>query len=722
MSNNAENNQQIQLDKELNLSKDFSPATYAEWKELAEANLKGKPIEKALVTRTYEDIDLQPIYTKDDIKDLPHLEEKPGFQNYLRGTKADGYLANGWEICQTTFEHTPDAFNKAVKRDLDRGQNAVQLNLDVAARIGLDPDNAVIGDVGKDGVSISNLEDLQTALKDLNLEENPLHVNPGFSGLEFLMALVAFMKKENKDMDKIRGSIDTDPLAYLAAKGNLPVGLDKIYSNMARATGWAANCTPHFKTIGISGLPYHNAGARAVQELAYALATAVEYIDKLQEKNLSIDEIAGQMRFTLGVGPFLFMEVAKIRAARVLWSKIVEAYGGNDNSRKMTLHGVCSSYNQTAYDPYVNMLRTTTEAFSAVVAGVDSLETNPFDQVYGGPDEFSTRAARNTQMLLKEESHLDQLIDPAGGSYFVEKLTHDVAEKAWALFLEIQNNSGIYKSLGDNTLQKAIEVVVTKREKDLAKRKVQMVGTNFSANIIEKKLETKTPDYEKLYKERSEYISTFRAGISAENKEKITASLAELKSPGLDDMVKSGAEALLAGATMGELFNVTPAGESVEIEAINLHRAADMFETLRDAVEVYEAKTGNKPNMFLANMGPVKQHKARADFSRGFFEVGGFNAIYSDGFDTAEQAVEAALESKAPVVVICSTDDTYPELVPPIVKGLKAKNPDILTVLAGYPKDQIEAHKEAGLDMFIYMGADAHQILSDALTKIGVLS
>lgn len=713
---------QIKLDKELNLSSDFKPASYEEWKSMAEANLKGKPFEKALVTRTYEDIDLQPIYTAKDIENLPHLEGKPGFANYARGTKSDGYLANPWEISQATFEQLPETFNKSLARDLERGQSAIQLKLDTAARKGLDPDQAEPGDVGKDGVSISNLDDLETALQNVDTGKYPIHIDAGFSGLETLSALVALLKKHNRPMDTVTGCIDTDPLGYMATQGKLPIAIERAYDNMARAAQWSANCTPDMDTIGISGIHYHNAGASAVQELAFSLATAVEYMDALTERHVSVDDIAGQMRFTFAVGPFMFMEIAKIRAARILWAKIVEAYGGNNESRKMTTHGVTSTYNQTMYDPYVNMLRTTTETFSAVVAGVDSLETNPFDSLFGQPDEFSTRQARNTQLLLKDESHLDQLIDPAGGSYFVEKLTHDVAEKAWELFQQIQSKGGMLKALKENFPQTEIANVAAKRRKDLAKRKAQMVGTNFSANITEKKLETKTPDYAKLHKDRSEYIINYRKGINAENKNKIKESLSQFSNPGLEDAVKAGAEAMLAGATLGDLCAVSRGGESPVIDTVNLHRAADIFENLRDAVEAYEKKTGAKPKLFLANMGPVKQHKARADFSRGFFEVGGFDVVYPDGFDTPDAAVKAALESKAPVVTICSTDDTYPELVPPVVKGLKDKNADILVILAGYPKDQVDAHKEAGVDDFIFMGANAHDILSGLLTKTGVLA
>jgi methylmalonyl-CoA mutase len=366
------------------------------------------------------------------------------------------------------------------------------------------------------------------------------------------------------------------------------------------------------------------------------------------------------------------------------------------------------------YDPYVNMLRTTTEAFSAVVGGVDSLQTNPFDETFGPPNEFSRRIARNTQIILDEEAHLDQLIDPAGGSYYVEKLTHDIAEKAWALFQEIEKRGGMLNALMEGYPQEEIETVTAKRKKDLAKRKNVMVGTNTFANVKEEK-ETKTPDYAAIRKTRVQQLKTYREAAANET---INEALSRLSvSP-----VEASIEALSAGASIGDVFAAFSTGDSPQVNPLHTYRAAEMFEELRDAVAGYEAKTGAKPKLFLATMGPLAQHKARADFSKGFFETGGFDVIYPKGFETTEAAVEAAVESQALAVVICSTDPTFPELVPPLVKGLIEKNPDITVVLAGYPKDQVDAHKQAGVGEFIFLGADAHHILSNILTRTGVLS
>jgi methylmalonyl-CoA mutase len=640
------------MNDELTLADDFSLPTFEEWKAEAGKALKGAPYAKKLVTGTYEGIDLQPIYTAADSDSLPHTGHKPGSGSFVRGTHCGGYLEQPWEICQEITASSARQFNEALKHDLQHGQTGITLFLDRH----------------RGGFGIDSREDLAAALAGIDLETYPLHIIPGHSALEPLQLLAAYLDGAGLNKNLVKGSIDTDPLGVLAVHGNLPTDISTVYDNMAEAIRWAKSHMPGMKTIGPCGLPYHNAGADAVRELAYVIAGAVHYIDQMQERGLPVDTIAGSMRFTFAVGPFFFMEIAKLRAARMLWSKIIVAYGGSNKSAGMTIHGKTSRYNQTICDPYVNMLRTTTEAFAAITSGVDSLSTNRFNETFAPADEFSRRVARNTQNVLLEECKADRLIDPAGGSYFVESLTLQVAEKAWKHFQQIETKGGMLEALLEGFPQHEIKGVAGQRQEDIAGRKSILVGTNFSANVKEA---LPLPD-----------------------------------SPG----------DIHPGGTAGE----------VTVEPLDFHRAAERFEKLRQTVQAYKEKTGCKtgPKVFLAVMGPLSQHKARADFALSFFETGGFDVIYphGHGFDSGEAAVEAASASGAGVVVICSTDETYPDLVPPIVSGLKKKNADVITVLAGYPKDRVEEYKKAGVDEFIYIGADACGVLTGILNKPGVRS
>lgn len=705
----------IKLPKELNLLEDFTPPSYEQWKAQVEVDLKGAPFDKKLLTPTYEGITLNPIYTKQDIENLPHLENTPGYNQYVRGTKASGYLKSGWEISQELPYPLAEDFNKAIKDDLKRGQTAINLQLDTATKLGLDADYAEETQVGDKGVSISGYRSLERAFDGIDLTQYPLHVDAGFSSFPFISVFAAYAKKNNISLSNINGFITGDPIAYLAIYGKLPVNIEFAYDKLKVSTEFFVNENSSVKTIGVCGLPYHHSGASAVQELGTVIAAAVEYVEELLKRGLDINTIASRMQFTFGIGPFYFMEIAKLRAARILWQKVVAEFGGNEEAQKMAIHGRTSKFNQTILDPYVNMLRTTTEAFSAVVGGVDSLATNAFDEVFGIPDEFSRRIARNTQIILKEESHLDQLIDPAGGSFYVEKLTHEVAEAAWKFFQQIEEKGGIISALKEGFIQSEINKTADARKKDIAKRKAVVVGSNMYANVKEEILADKKPDVKEICKKRTEYLQKFRTSGTIEKHQSILTKLESLLTEKNVIAISTAAEAILEGATIGEVTKATraTAAESFEVKKVNIHRLAGIFEELR-----FNANTLENNKVFLANMGPVSQHKGRADFSRGFFETAGFEVIYPNGFQSTDDAVKAAIESGAKAVCICSTDDTYPELVPSIVKGIKESNPEIQIILAGYPKDQVESHKASGVDEFIFMGADVHSILSALQAKI----
>ena len=450
------------------------------------------------------------------------------------------------------------------------------------------------------------------------------------------------------------------------------------------------------------------------------MSTAVEYITQLLKRDVSIDTIAKKSRFTFSIGPNYFMEIAKLRAARVMWANILESYGASEDNRKMTIHGRTSVFNQTVYDPYVNMLRTTTEAFSAVVGGVDSLHTNTFDESFKVPDQFSRRIARNTQIILSEESHLNQVIDPAGGSYYVEWLTNEIAKKAWKEFQEVEKMGGMLAALKEGYPQHEIEIVVGSRNKDIRKRKNVIVGINNYVNSTEKKAVTSKPNQKELYEKRSRYLQDYRVSGNNDTHTEIINKLNKMVEPDSKELIDLGAEALLAGATLGEITHAARASsdESVSIPTLRFHRASEIFESLRAKSFGYEERTGAKPKVFLATLGSVKEYKGRADFSRAFFEVGGFEVIYPIGLKSNDEVYKAALESKAEIVVICSTDENYPALVPETIKALQDKDSKARFVLAGYPADQIEAHKASGVNEFIFLGCDAYETLSSLFEQI----
>jgi methylmalonyl-CoA mutase len=714
--------QDVKLDENISLKKDFPIPSYIDWKKQVEKDLKGESFEKRLITKTYEGINLRPIYTSDDIKDLPQLNDFPGFENYLRGYSASGFNGHEWEIAQEYNQALPEDLNEALRYDLKRGLNYINIVLDNPTMLGLDADEAKSEEVGKNGLSISGVKKMHILFKDIDIREQPINVSCGFSALPFTLLFTSYIREIRRSLMNIKGSIVSDPYQYLLTNGKLPISVAQIFEEIKIATELMIKSNSPIKTIGVSGLAYHNSGANAVQELAFTLASGAEYLYKISSKGLKVDEIARKMKFTFGIGSFYFMEVAKIRAARMLWNKILETFNVTYENRKMSIHAKVSELNQTYFDPYVNILRNTTEAFSAIVAGVDSIETNPFDKSFNPTDNFSRRIARNTQIILKEESHLDQVIDPAGGAYFVESLTNDIAIEAWKLFQKIDEDGGMLNAIKSGFVLSEIEKVAEQRKKDFAKRKSVLVGTNMYANPKEKSPELKSIDYTSIYLKRVDYTKKYKM---SNDTDELTELLKKLENVELSsyELVDTTIDAFLEGATIGNISKIIrgTAEKGIFVQPLKQFRLAEMFEELRLASESYASKTGSKPRIFLATMGPLKRFKARADFSRAFFEIGGFEIVYPGGFNSTDEAVKAAIESKAQAVVICSTDDTYPELVPQLVNGIKEKSKDISVLLAGYPKDQIEDHKKSGVDDFVYIGADAHSIISNLLKRIGAI-
>ena len=702
------------------LKKDFPVPSFEEWKKQVEKDLKGESFDKKLTTNTYEGINLQPIYTQQDVEELPQTHTFPGFEHFLRGSNFSGYNGRAWEIAQEYNQALPEDLNEALKYDLDRGLNSINIVLDNPTQLGLDADQSKSGEVGNGGLSISGVRKMQVLFKDIDLTNQPININGGFSALPITLLFKAYADETRTSLMNIKGSITSDPYEYLLTKGELPISAKQIFDEIKLAAELMIKSNSPVKTIGVSGMAYNNSGASAVQELAFTLAAAVEYLQEMIDRGVKADDAAKRMKFTFGIGSFYFMEIAKLRAARMLWNKILEAYGVKEENRKVFIHGKTAQFNQTYFDPYVNMLRTTIETFSAIAGGADSIHTNPFDETFNDSSSFSRRIARNTQIILKEESHLDQVIDPAGGSYFVEKLTDDIAKAAWKLFQTVEDNGGMFKAIQSGFVHEEISKVAEAKKKDFAKRKSVLVGTNMYANPKEETMELIKSDLNAIYKKRVEYIQKYRVTGNNVKHTGILEKLQKIADTNSYDMIENAVDAYLDGASLGEISRSIRSSNDagIKVTPLKQFRIAEMFEELRIASEKFKKQTGNKPKVFLATMGSLKQFKARADFSRAFFETGGFEIVYPNGFDKTDEAVKSAIESKAQVVVICSTDDTYPEIVPAIVKGIKEKSKDVVVILAGYPKDQIEEHKKSGVDDFIYLGADAHQILSSLIKKI----
>ena len=700
------------------LLEEFPEPTYADWRKLVEAELKGAPFDKKMLTATPEGITLRPLYRAEDIAGLPHVDSLPGFAPYVRGTRASGYTAEPWEVAQEIIEASPEEFNLAALNSVSRGLNALNIVVDQATRNGHDPDFAGPNEVGVGGLSIACLADLKRALAGVDLEKTSLFIRTGASALPFAALLAALCRDRLKSFTGLRGCVEMDPLGVLAHEGRLPQSLPGAYREMAALTRWAALKTPNLQTICIHSRPWHDAGGNAVEELAFTLATALEYFRALNERGLDVNTVAPQTRIAVSVGANFFMEIAKLRALRMLWSRLTASLGGDANAQKATLHVRTARWNKTVCDPYNNLLRTTVEAFAGVLGGADSLQVGAFDETVRPADDFSRRLARNTQLILQKECLLTQVTDPAGGSWYVESLTAELAQKAWTLFQEVEKLGGMAAALDAGFPQKKVATSAMERIKGVTRRRDSIVGINQYANPKETPLEVPADENGSFQKRRARQIAGLRESLDDLNSSAVLKDLARVVEADDAGLFPAALAAAKGGATLGELTRSLRIhdGAPERITPVCLTSAAAPFEGLRAAMNRQPVRA----KVFLCNMGPLKEHKARADFARGFFATGGFEAISPAGFRSAADAATAFALSGAKVAVICSTDDQYPVLVPALVPALKAAVTGAIVVLAGYPADQVEAHKKSGVDEFIHVRADALETLRLIQLQLGI--
>jgi methylmalonyl-CoA mutase len=516
----------------------------------------------------------------------------------------------------------------------------------------------------------------------------------------------------------LNGFVGFDLLSELVVEGDLCFEKDDMWQTAYQLSAWAAVKAPGLRTILLDGTVWGNYGASSMHELAYVMATANECISAMLDKGLSLENIIPRFQLNLNLGSNLFMEIAKVRAARLLWAELLSSYGAPAEMQKIWIHGVTAYFNKTMYDPYVNMLRTTTEGFSGVIGGVDSLEILPFDCTIRPDEEFSRRIARNQQIILKEEANLDKVIDPAGGCYYIETITAELAELAWKKLQSIEETGGMYHAIKSAVIQNELAKMAMERMQNVDKRKDIFVGINMFANPIEMPLDEGDAPCDCAYQEYLDkieaYQQTKRAGVDK--------AIQDLQEHHKDIMVIDNiTEALQLGATLDELFpSLYPNDWDLNAPDLLSCRATIGLEGLRERHTDYQQDNEIVLSVFLANMGDVPQHKARADFATGFLQVGGFYIAGNDGFKTVDEAVEAAVFSKAQAVCICSTDNTYPEIVPEFINKMKTKSPNMIYILAGYPTDMVDTYAKDGIDLFIHMRANLLDTLAVLGAKMGV--
>jgi methylmalonyl-CoA mutase len=698
---------------------EFDFPNYDDWKNAAISALKGAPFDKVMFTDTYEGIKLKPIYNKEDLLTAKHIsQEFPGFYPFNRGGDADGYKVSSFEICQNIPYPIAKDYNTALKYDLTRGQNSIKINIEKATAI---HEDFTAEDLSGSEVCIATSDDMKAAFKDINLSDYPVNIDAGIGAFTAFTSLISAIDDDKyKDLN---GTLNFDFITEFAKEGKLVADLSRYIEEMYAIAKWSNANSPNFRTIGISGCEWHNAGANAVQELTVSIGLGIFYIRELLKKNLTIDEIAPKISFSLSIGINFFMEIAKFRAIRIIWSRVIKEFGGSEESQKAHIHAITSEREHTKLDPYVNILRATSQVFSAVTGNCDSITVNNFDKEFGMPSEFSRRIARNAQNVIKFESHLDDTIDPAGGSYYIENLTSELINSAWNEYIEIEKNGGILEQLKSGTIQTKVEDNFKKRLENIAFRKDIIVGVNKYANINEKPVET-TLGYD--IDTMNNFVENFDAFINSRELSKVDDLLDEFEvkfKVNSYESIAIAVKALQSGASLGELYNSIPTfiSETIDIAPIYLRRSSEIFENLRDIMSEYISDNETKPILDFVCFGALRDWKARADFANDFFSVGGFANIIHDGFNSAHDAISKINFSEKKIIVVCSTDDKYSELLIDLAKNIKSANADNYIILAGYPKDMVQAYKGAGVDMFIHIKANITECLNEVYKIAGLI-
>lgn len=616
-------------DSKEKLFSDFPPVSTQEWMDKIQVDLKGADYEKKLVWKTNEGFKVKPFYRQEDLEGLKTTDGLPGQYPYLRGIKKDD---NTWFIRQDIRVDDPAEANAKALDILNKGIDSLGFHV---------PAKALDADFIR-----TLLKDICCECIELNFTTCQRHT------LQLAELLVAYFEEKGYDPEKIQGSVNFDPISKMLQKGK---DLSGIVAKGAELVKVLAPF-PKFRCIAINSLKLNNAGAYIYQELGYALAWGNYYLNALVEAGIPVDLAARKIKFNFGISSNYFMEIAKFRAARMLWADIVKAYGPTEECAcKMVAHAETSTFNLTLFDAHVNLLRTQTEAMSAAIAGVNSITVTPFDKVYETPNEFSERIARNQQLLLKEEAHLNRIVDAAGGSYYIENLTVAIAQQAWNLFLETEDAGGMLAAIQQGTVQDTVNASNKARHEAVSKRKEILLGTNQYPNFSER-AEGKMP------------VSCC-CGCGGHENEAAFASL-------------------------------------------NTDRAASEFEALRLQTE----HSGKRPKAFMLTIGNLAMRQARAQFSCNFLACAGYEVIDNLGFATVEEGAEAALKAQADIVVICSSDDEYAQYAVPAYELLKDK---VLFIVAGAPAC-MEELKAAGIENFIHVRCNVLETLKSYNEKLGI--
>lgn len=670
-----------------------SKHTYSEWQKLVEKETKGKSADD-LTWQSPEGIAVKPLYTKSDIEDISFTDSLPGFGPYVRGPKATMYAGRPWTIRQYAGFSTAEESNAFYRKALASGGQGVSVAFDLATHRGYDSDHPrVSGDVGKAGVAIDSVEDMKILFDGIPLDKISVSMTMNGAVLPILANYIVAAEEQGVSADKLSGTIQNDILKEFMVRNTYIFPPAPSMKIIADIFAYTSKHMPKYNSISISGYHMQEAGADAALELAYTLADGKEYIDTAIKSGLSIDDFAPRLSFFFGIGMNFYMEIAKLRAARLLWHEIVSAYNPKkEDSKVLRTHCQTSGWSLTEQDPYNNIIRTTVEAMAAVFGGTQSLHTNSFDEAIALPTEFSSRIARNTQIILQEETNITKVVDPWGGSFMMESLTKEIADKARSMIEEITKLGGMARAIETGMPKLNIEQAAAKKQARIDKGLDTIVGVNKYKLKNEEEIEILEIDNHKVRENQIKRLNNLRHNRDDEKVMQALQALTEYAQTGKGNALELAINAARLRASVGEITYALEkvwgrySAQTQTVSGVYGHSydAENAKETklIKEKIETFISREGRRPRILIAKMGQDGHDRGAKVVATGLADLG-FDVDLSPLFSTPAEVAKQAIENDVHFVASSSLAAGHKTLIPELISELKKKKADDIIVIAG---------------------------------------
>jgi len=698
------------------------------WTDLLQKELRDRPID-TLTSMSAEGIPIKPLYTSSDLESISSVNSLPGLFPFMRGPYASMYTNRPWTIRQYAGFSTAEESNAFYRAALEAGQKGLSVAFDLATHRGYDSDHPrVVGDVGKAGVAIDSVEDMKILFENIPLDTMSVSMTMNGAVIPVLAMFIVAAEEQGVSLEKLSGTIQNDVLKEFMVRNTYIYPPEPSMRIVADIIEYASRNMPRFNSISISGYHMHEAGATAVQELAYTIADGLEYVRTAISRGMNIDDFAPRISFFFAIGMNFFMEVAKLRAARVLWAIAMQQFQPKrKDSALLRTHCQTSGWSLAAQDPFNNVVRTTIEALAAVLGGTQSLHTNSYDEALSLPTEQSARVARNTQLIIAEESRVTDVVDPLGGSYYVEALTDALVREASAIIADIESYGGMTKAINAGIPKMRIEESAAKRQALIDQGKEVIVGVNKYRLAQEADIDVLDIDNTSVRESQILRLATIKASRNNEDVQLCLGSLASAATSGDGNLLELAIHAARARATVGEIsetlariftrFEAHPVAIEGVYGAQYAHDPA--YAELRKNVEEFEREFGRRPRILVAKLGQDGHDRGAKVIASSFADIG-FDVDIGPLFSTPEEAARQAADNDVHVVGVSSQAAGHKTLIPKLVEALKQEGADDILVIAGgvIPPKDYEYLREAGVTSIFGPGTNILKAAHDVVEAI----